>query len=148
LERAPLSALRASHAGFGAEVQSATPVLARAWNARRIMSNDLPAVEDMSDPDHVPYCIWHPDVASESTYRILVQRFPQMRYEVARACAVAGYLGLYRKLDVLPEVHVAEEARHNGNIISSHPRIPSRPRKWQELDIREAEDSKDGELRS
>ncbi|KAK0657782.1 hypothetical protein B0T16DRAFT_402541 [Cercophora newfieldiana] len=104
------------HAGFGAEVRSATPVLTRAWNARRIMSNDVPAVEDMSDPDHVPYCIWHPDVASESTYRTLARRFPQMRYQVARACAVAGYLDLYRDLDVLPEVHVAEEARHNGNL--------------------------------
>jgi len=104
------------HAGFGAEVRLATPVLARAWNARRIMSNNVPAVEDMSDPDHVPYCIWHPDVASESTYRTLVQRFPQMRYQVARVCAVAGYLDLYRDLDVLPEVHVAEEARHNDNL--------------------------------
>ncbi|KAK0624071.1 hypothetical protein B0T14DRAFT_602512 [Immersiella caudata] len=104
------------HAGFGAEVRSAAPVLARAWNARRIMSNDVPAVEDMSNPDHVPYCIWHPEVASESTYRTVVQRFPQMRYQVARTCAVAGYLDLYRELDVLPEVHVAEEARHNGNL--------------------------------
>ncbi|KAK4449029.1 hypothetical protein QBC34DRAFT_494786 [Podospora aff. communis PSN243] len=102
------------HAGFGAELRSATPLLARAWNARRIMSDD------------VPYCIWHPDVASESTCRILVQRFPQMRYQVARACAVAGYLNLYRELGVLPEVHVAEEARHNGNLdifndIMAHP---------------------------
>ncbi|KAK3360637.1 hypothetical protein B0T25DRAFT_132176 [Lasiosphaeria hispida] len=100
--------------GFAEELQSATPALSRAWNARRIMSNVVP---DMAaNPEHVPYCIWHPDVASESTYRCLVQRYPHMRYQVARACAVAGYVNLYRELDVLPEVHVAEEARDNGNL--------------------------------
>lgn len=101
------------HSGFGDEVRSATPALMRAWNARRIMSDAIP---DIADSDHVPYCIWHPQVASESTYRTLVQRYPQMRYQVARACAVAGYVDLYRELDVLPEVHVAEEARDNGHL--------------------------------
>jgi hypothetical protein len=99
--------------GFAEEVRSATPALSRAWNARRIMSNVVP---DITNPEHVPYCIWHPDVASEDTYRKLVQRYPHMRYQVARACAVAGYVDLYRELDVLPEVHVAEEARDNGNL--------------------------------
>lgn len=101
------------HTGFALELQSATPTLVRAWNARRIMSNEVP---DMTCPEHIPYCIWHPDVATESTYRSLVQRYPHMRYQVARACAVAGYIDLYRELDVLPEVHVAEEARDNGHI--------------------------------
>ncbi|KAK3943440.1 hypothetical protein QBC46DRAFT_338396 [Diplogelasinospora grovesii] len=39
-----------------------------------------------------------------------------MVYHVARACAVAGYTRLYRELHVLPEVHVAEEARECGNM--------------------------------
>lgn len=31
-------------AGFGTELRSATPILVRTWNARRSMSNDVPAV--------------------------------------------------------------------------------------------------------
>jgi hypothetical protein len=38
-----------------------------------------------------------------------------MAYQVGRACAVAGYVDLYEKLDILPEVHIAEEAREAGN---------------------------------
>lgn len=88
----------------------------------------------MSDPGHVPYCIWHSDVASESTYRALVQRFPCMRYQVARACAVAGYLDLYRELDdVLPEVHVAEEARDNGSLDIFHD-IMAQPVRYSVMD--------------
>lgn len=102
------------HPNFADDVRHATPALSRAWNARRIMSNEIP---DIANPEHAPYCIWHPDVASESTYRSLAQRYPHMRYQVARACAVAGYTDLYRELDVLPEVHVAEEARDNGNLV-------------------------------
>ena len=37
-----------------------------------------------------------------------------MKYQVGRACAVAGYLDLYYELELLPEVHIAEEARDNG----------------------------------
>lgn len=37
-----------------------------------------------------------------------------MRYQVGRACAVAGYVDLYRELELLPEVHIAEEARDNS----------------------------------
>jgi hypothetical protein len=39
-----------------------------------------------------------------------------MAYQVGRACAVAGYVDLYEKLDILPEVHIAEEAREAGNL--------------------------------
>ncbi|KAK5656633.1 hypothetical protein OQA88_4613 [Cercophora sp. LCS_1] len=101
------------HHGFASELKSASPTLTRAWNARRIMSNEVP---DMTEPAHFPYCIWYPDVASEETYRNLAQRYPQMRYQIARGCAVAGYTDLYRELDILPEVHVAEEARDNNSL--------------------------------
>lgn len=66
-------------------------------------------------PEEFPYCIWHPEVASEATYRELARRYRQMVYQVGRACAVAGYTDLYLALDILPEVHIAEEARESGS---------------------------------
>ncbi|KAK4205954.1 hypothetical protein QBC37DRAFT_329547 [Rhypophila decipiens] len=101
------------HCGFGEEIRLATPAFSRAWNARCIMSNTIP---DITDPEHIPYCIWHPNVADETTYRDLVQRYPHMSYQVARACAVAGYTDLYHELDILPEINVAEEARDNDHL--------------------------------
>ncbi|DAA79024.1 TPA_exp: Uncharacterized protein A8136_2809 [Trichophyton benhamiae CBS 112371] len=91
------------------------PALARARNARLIMSNVIPGPEDMDDTDRTrhPYCIWNPDIAAEDTYRQLAQRFPSMRYQVGRACAAAGYDGLYAELDLLPDVSIAEEARES-----------------------------------
>lgn len=41
--------------------------------------------------------------------------YPQIGYQVGRACAVAGYLKLYKELDILPDVYIAEEARGCGN---------------------------------
>ncbi|KAH8664681.1 hypothetical protein BX600DRAFT_464860 [Xylariales sp. PMI_506] len=83
----------------------------RAHNARLIMSNFIPpsmtAIEQ-------PYCIWYPDLATEDTYRELARRYPEMRYQVGRACAVGGYLDLYLELDLLPEVSLAEEARDSA----------------------------------
>jgi hypothetical protein len=67
----------------------------------------------MDTLDQYPYCIWYPDVALEDTYRNVVAKYPDMRYQVARACAVAGYTQLYSELDVLPDVSVAEEARES-----------------------------------
>lgn len=93
------------------ELRHVVPEFARALDARAIMSNSIP---DMPHDD-VPYCIWHPDTATEDTYRALVARYPGMAYHVARACAVAGYTGLYSELDVLPDVSVAEEARACGS---------------------------------
>ncbi|KAK5174647.1 uncharacterized protein LTR77_001729 [Saxophila tyrrhenica] len=101
------------HSGFGDELHGSSPIFARALNARRIMSGIIP---DIKSPLEMPYCIWHPVTALEKTYRELVQRYPQMAYHVARACAVAGYTRLYGELDVLPDVHVAEEARECGNM--------------------------------
>lgn len=104
------------HIGFArtAEVAAAAnehAQIARAKNARLIMSNDIP---DEMLAAHVPYCIWHPDVPSEETCRRLVQQYPGMKYHVGRTCAVAGYVDLYRELDLLPDVSIAEEAREAG----------------------------------
>ncbi|KAK3386245.1 hypothetical protein B0T20DRAFT_457738 [Sordaria brevicollis] len=84
---------------------------ARARNARLIMSNQK--IPNMKT-DHVkPYCFWHPDVPSEKTLRELAKRYPDMAYQVGRACAVAGYDKLYHELGLLPEVSIAEEARES-----------------------------------
>lgn len=88
-------------------------VFARARNARLIMSNQVPEEDMIRDEQARPYCIWHPDVATEQAYRALVDWYPEMKYQAARACAVAGYADLYRELDVLPDISVAEEARGN-----------------------------------
>ncbi|KAB8356344.1 hypothetical protein FH972_023928 [Carpinus fangiana] len=100
------------HPSFGSELHGVLPVFTRALNARSIMSNVIP---DFDSPDAVPYCIWHPQVASEQTYRQLVGRYPHMVYQVGRACAVAGYINLYKELDILPDAHIAEEARECGH---------------------------------
>lgn len=85
--------------------------LVRARNARLIMSDEIPSDNYMHGPEAQPYCIWYPHVASEETYRRLARQYPSMRYQVGRACAVAGYAGLYHELDLLPDVSIAEEAR-------------------------------------
>ncbi|KAF4505248.1 hypothetical protein G6O67_007217 [Ophiocordyceps sinensis] len=99
------------------------PDVARARNARLIMSNMIPGSDVMSGvvpqdeesarSSSTPYCIWYPDMASEETYRELARRYPSMRYQVGRACAAAGLDELYRELDLLPDVCIAEEAREN-----------------------------------
>lgn len=71
------------------------------------MSNETP---DLSRDSEVPCCIWYLDIAFEHTYRILVNCYPRMRYQVGRACAVAGNTALFHKLDLPPEVYTAEEA--------------------------------------
>ncbi|KAF4955183.1 hypothetical protein FGADI_4765 [Fusarium gaditjirri] len=73
------------------------------------MSNSIPR---RMTTEEQPYCIWHPDMATEDTYRSLASKFPGMRYQVGRACAAVGYHALYQELD-LPEVSIAEEAREN-----------------------------------
>lgn len=81
----------------------------RARNARLIISNVVP---DIQSPATEPYCIWYPDFASEETYRELVRQYPSMRYKVGRACVAAGFTNLYKELDLLPEVSIAEQARN------------------------------------
>ncbi|TDZ13740.1 hypothetical protein C8035_v009118 [Colletotrichum spinosum] len=106
-------------------------IFVRARNARLIMSNKIP---DMAHDEHKPYCIWYPDLASEDTYRELARRYPDMRYHVGRACAAAGYTSLYKELDLLPGVSIAEEARDNkqsGASIFQH--IMSQPVRYRVL---------------
>ncbi|KAK0651161.1 hypothetical protein B0T16DRAFT_434432 [Cercophora newfieldiana] len=91
-----------------------TNTFSRARNARLIMSNEIPTPEQMDGAASYPYCIWYPDLAREDTYRKLVAAFPDMRYQVGRACAVAGYVDLYLELGLLPDVSIAEEARESG----------------------------------
>ena len=90
------------------------PAITGALNARAIMSN---RVSDVEDEEGMPYCFWHPDLPSEATLWALLSRyqarFPSFRYNLGRACAAAGYTSLYRELDLLPDVAIAEEARDN-----------------------------------
>ena len=94
------------HYGFAQGLRGVSLDFTRALNARDIMSGIIPTML----PEEVPYCFWYPDIPKEETLRALLQQYPDLLYQVARACAVAGYLDLYKELDVLPEVHVAEEA--------------------------------------
>lgn len=122
------------HYGFAQELRGVRPEFTRALNARDIMSGVIPT---MSTPEEVPYCIWYPDVPKEETLRALLQRYPDMLYHVARVCAVAGYIDLYKELDPLPEVHVAEEAgyasmqRGSGGSQQIYELIMSQPVKFE-----------------
>lgn len=95
------------HSGFAQELRGSHPELTRAWNARDIMSAIIP---NISSPEETLNCIWHPDVPSEENLRALVQHHPDILNNTARACVFAGYIDLYRELDSLPDIHVAEEA--------------------------------------
>lgn len=101
-------------------------IFTRARNARLIMSDIIP---DMENHDVQPYCIWYPDLATEATYRLLASRYPSMRYQVGRACALAGYAGLFEDLKLLPDVSICEEAResHNEGSKAIYDRILSQP---------------------
>jgi hypothetical protein len=108
------------------------PSITRARNARLIMSNLVP---DIGSPDFYPYCIWHPDLALEETYREVARRYPAMKYNVGRACAAAGYVALYRELDLLPDISIAEEARDNAeNSQEIFADIMSKPEKYSIMD--------------
>lgn len=99
--------------GFGHELRGLTPRFTRALNAQAIMySRDIP---DMNDPEEFPYCIWYPSLPDRDTCRKLITKYPWTKYQVGRVCAVANYDDLYKELDILPEVGIAEEARENGS---------------------------------
>jgi len=114
------------HAGFGRELKGITPAFTRALNAQDIMNNIIP---DTLTPEEIPYCIWYPSVPSRQTCRELASRYPQTKYQVGRICAVANYYDVYCELDLLPEVHIAEEARERGNL-SIYDAIMSQPVKY------------------
>lgn len=106
-------------------------LFARARNARLIMSDIIP---DIENPSTQPYCIWYPDLASAQTYRDLVRRYPSMRYQVGRACAAAEYVDLYKELDLLPEVSIAEEAREVDKEAEIYQIIMSAPQRYAVMD--------------
>lgn len=43
----------------------------------------------MDGPEDGPYCIWHPDLSSESVLQKLVERYPDMVYQVGTASRLA-----------------------------------------------------------
>ncbi|KAH7254220.1 uncharacterized protein BKA55DRAFT_510385 [Fusarium redolens] len=102
------------HDGFalGVRGKSLHQSIERAFNARDIMSGRVP---EMEKPEDIPYCFWYPDVPNQDALRQLLKDHPTtlMRYQVGRACAVGGYVELFKELDVLPDVSIAEEARDN-----------------------------------
>ncbi|KAK2753486.1 hypothetical protein FQN54_007876 [Arachnomyces sp. PD_36] len=100
------------HPGFATELHGSWAEFTRALNARSIMSGSIP---EITNPEEFPYCIWHPEIPSQEACRELLRRYPHMKYHVGRVCAVAGYTELFHELDLLPEVHIAEEARDNGS---------------------------------
>ncbi|KAL9565392.1 hypothetical protein ACKAV7_010481 [Fusarium commune] len=95
-------------------LSSSMPQVARARNARRIMSNGIP---ERMTAEEQPYCIWHPDMATEDTYRSLASKFPDMRYQVGRACAAAG-ITRWSNDDLLPcieeDMHLSLEDQELG----------------------------------
>ncbi|KAB5580099.1 hypothetical protein GE09DRAFT_1212560 [Coniochaeta sp. 2T2.1] len=91
--------------------------LTRRNNARLIAESNT--VPQMDHPGQMPYCIWYPGFATEDTYRARARRYPALRYNVGRACAAGGFLDLYLELDLLPDVTIAEEARHTGVVNNS-----------------------------
>jgi len=90
------------------------PAVSRAQAARLIMSNQVPEL-DADKPETIPYCIWHPAVASEESYRQLAERYPVMRYHVGRAYAIGGIHGVVSEARPPSDVAIAEEARDNGS---------------------------------
>ncbi|KAH6686723.1 hypothetical protein F5X68DRAFT_11869 [Plectosphaerella plurivora] len=116
--------------GPAAVLRGVRPLFTRALNARAIMSNTIPEISAAAD---FPYCIWHPDLPSQETLQELAARYPEMRYQVGRTCAIAGHFDVYQNLDLLPEVAIAEEARESGNLdIYEH--ILKAPIKWRVFD--------------
>ncbi|KAJ5408406.1 hypothetical protein N7509_002289 [Penicillium cosmopolitanum] len=99
----------------------------RARNARLIMSNIIP---DMQNPATQPYCIWYPELASEETYREVARQYPSLRYQVGRACAAACYTDLYKELDLLPDVSIAEESREVDKDAAIYKIIMSAPQRY------------------
>ena len=95
------------------------------------MSNVIP---DMQAPATELYCIWYPEPASEETYRELARRYPSMRYQVGRACAAALYTDLYKELDLLPDVSIAEEARNADEDAEIYKIIMSAPQRLAVMD--------------
>ncbi|KAJ4378726.1 hypothetical protein N0V86_005597 [Didymella sp. IMI 355093] len=116
--------------GFASELHGTDAQFTRALNAQAIMNNRIP---DMHEPDEFPYCIWHPKIPTKDTCQELLHRYPQLNYQIGRVCAVAGYTDVYHSLALLPEVHIAEEAR-DANNLDIYNVITAQPAKYAVFD--------------
>lgn len=113
------------NSGFGEELRGIreAPEFTRALNARKIMDDKIPK---MKEDWEFPYCFWYPTLPNTRTLKKLARRYPQLKYNVGRACAVKGIWPQTIGLALVPEVSIAEEARDNGYMglyheIMSHP---------------------------
>lgn len=97
--------------GEAASLKGLVPMFTRAINARLIMSGEIPQMDTLEE---MPYCIWHPDFPPEQSLYKLADQYPNMHYQIGRVCAIAGYTNLYKTLDILPEIAIAEEARESS----------------------------------
>lgn len=114
-------------------VDSRDAVFARTYYARLIMDNNVPEM-DNNKPETLPYCIWYPNVASEATYRQLAQQYPALRYQIGRACAIAGYTSLYSELSLLPDASIAEEARSSSKGTDIYRSVMDQPLRYRVMD--------------
>lgn len=87
--------------GPAAILRGVRPLFTRALNARAIMSNTIPDISAAAD---FPYCIWHPDLPSRETLQELAARYPEMRYQIGRTCAIAGYFDVYQASTCCPKL--------------------------------------------
>lgn len=92
------------------------PGIERAINARMIMNNVL-VVAPYKGYD-IPYLIWWPRVALESTYHHLAKLQPEMLHQIIRACIYARYQDLFDELlpQVTPDVILISEAANQGDL--------------------------------
>ena len=92
------------------------PGIERAINARFIMNNVLAGAPYVGY--NIPYLIWWPTVAQESTYRHLAKLQPEMLPQIIRACIYAGYQDLFDELlpKVTPDLILIDEAANQGKL--------------------------------
>ncbi|KXN73997.1 hypothetical protein CONCODRAFT_3072 [Conidiobolus coronatus NRRL 28638] len=87
-----------------------------AINARFIINNNI----TIPFPESLPYCICFPRVTCEYTYRELYRRYPELMYNIARACAIADYRQLCNELNILSETNLMTEAYYTDGNTRSH----------------------------
>ena len=78
----------------------------KAINARRIMVNDLTAIDENTVEYEIPYLIWWPLKPQPSTLSALWRKRPDMTEQIAIACIVCNYKGLYEIISPTPSWHL------------------------------------------
>jgi hypothetical protein len=79
------------------------------------MSNEIYHTTTDTPENEIPYCIWHPQVATADTYIDLARRRPSMKFQAARACIVVDYQTAYQELHPGYEPALWEEAKSSPN---------------------------------